>query len=82
VHRACEQRLKDLIRFKGKESPYRFNPKLTAKNGRLFYPAENLYALIEVFRGNTKSKLSCATHDGGNYWMLFPPLIWKVLHAD
>ena len=22
------------------------------------------------------------THGGGNYWTLFPPLIWKVLHAD
>jgi putative transposase len=21
------------------------------------------------------------THWGGNYWTLFPPLIWKVLHA-
>ena len=21
------------------------------------------------------------THQGGNYWTLFPPLIWKVLHA-
>ena len=47
VRRACERQLKDLIRFKGKESLYRFNPKLTAKNGRTFYPADNLCAFIE-----------------------------------
>ena len=44
VRRACERQLQDLIRFKGKESLYRFNPKLTAKNGRTFYPADNLCA--------------------------------------
>ncbi len=47
VHLACQRQIKDLIRFKGKESPYRFNPKLTAKNGRPFYPADNLCAFIE-----------------------------------
>ena len=47
VRRACERQLQDLIRFKGKESLYRFNPKLTAKNGRTFYPADNLCAFIE-----------------------------------
>ena len=47
VRRACERQLKDLIRFKGKESLYRFNPKLTAKSGRPFYPADNLCAFIE-----------------------------------
>ena len=47
VQRACERQLADLIRFKGKDSPYRFNPKLTAKDGRTFFPAENLCAFIE-----------------------------------
>ena len=47
VHLACQRQIKDLIRFKGKESLYRFNPKLTAKNGRPFYPADNLCAFIE-----------------------------------
>ena len=42
VRLACQRQIKDLNRFKGKESPYRFNPKLTAKNGRPFYPADNL----------------------------------------
>jgi hypothetical protein len=36
VQRACERQLSDLIRFKGKDSPYRFNPKLTDKLGRSF----------------------------------------------
>ena len=47
VHLACQRQIKDLIRFKGKESLYRFNPKLTAKSGRPFYPADNLCAFIE-----------------------------------
>jgi phage terminase large subunit-like protein len=47
VRLACQRQIKDLIRFKGKESLYRFNPKLTAKNGRPFYPADNLCAFIE-----------------------------------
>ncbi len=47
VHAACQRQLGDLDRFKGKASPYRFNPKLTDKLGRSFYPADNLCAFIE-----------------------------------
>ena len=48
VRLACQRQIKDLIRFKGKESPYRFNLKLTAKNGRPFYPAERQVQRFEV----------------------------------
>ena len=47
VQRACQRQLNDLTRFKGKGSPYRFNPKLTDKNGRSFHPADNICAFIE-----------------------------------
>ena len=47
VRAACQRQLDDLDRFKGKDSPYRFNPKLTDKLGRSFYPADNLCAFIE-----------------------------------
>ena len=47
VKQACQRQLDDLARYKGKASPYRFNPKLTDKQGRSFYPADNLCAFIE-----------------------------------
>ena len=47
VRAACQRQLDDLDRFKGKASPYRFNPKLIDKQGRSFYPADNLCAFIE-----------------------------------
>ena len=47
VRRACQRQLDDLSRFKGRASPYRFNPKLKDKEGRGFYPADNLCAFIE-----------------------------------
>ena len=47
VQRACQRQLDDLVRFKGKASPYRFNPKLTDRQGRSFNPADNLCAFIE-----------------------------------
>ena len=47
VRAACQRQLDDLNRFKGKNSPYRFNPKLTDKQGRSFSPADNLCAFIE-----------------------------------
>ena len=47
VQRACQRQLDDLARFKGKSTPYRFNPKLTDKEGRSFHPADNLCAFIE-----------------------------------
>lgn len=47
VQRACHRQLHDLARFKGKSSPYLFNPKLTGKDGREFYPADNLCGFIE-----------------------------------
>ena len=47
VQRACERQLNDLARFKSKSSPYLFNPKLIDKDGRSFYPADNLCGFIE-----------------------------------
>jgi len=47
VQLACQRQLNDLARFKGKGSPYQFNPKLLDKNGRQFHPADNLCAFIE-----------------------------------
>ncbi len=42
VQRACQRQLDDLAKFKGKASPYRFNPKLTDKDGRSFQPVDTL----------------------------------------
>ena len=47
VKQACQRQLNDLARFKGKGSPYRFNPKISFRDGRSFYPADNLCAFIE-----------------------------------
>ena len=47
VQQACQRQLNDLARFKGKGSPYLFNPKLTDRSGRNFYPADNLCSFIE-----------------------------------
>ncbi len=47
VRLACQRQLDDLNRFRGKDSPYRFNPKLTDKQGRSFQPADNLCAFVE-----------------------------------
>lgn len=47
VQRACQRQLDDLARFKGRSSPYRFNPQLTDRDGRAFHPADNLCAFIE-----------------------------------
>jgi phage terminase large subunit-like protein len=47
VQLACQRQLNDLARFKGRDSPYRFNPKLSDRNGRGFRPADNLCAFIE-----------------------------------
>ncbi|MFZ6813739.1 terminase large subunit [Undibacterium sp. Rencai35W] len=47
VQLACQRQLDDLARFKGKGSPYRFNPKLTDRTGKTFAPADNLCAFIE-----------------------------------
>ncbi len=47
VRFACQRQLSNLARFKGKASPYRFNPKLRDREGRAFHPADNLCAFIE-----------------------------------
>ena len=47
VKAACQRQLSDLKKYKGKASPYRFNPKLTSKSGKTYYPADNLCAFIE-----------------------------------
>ncbi|MDO9053404.1 MAG: terminase large subunit [Gallionella sp.] len=44
---ACQRQLNDLAKFRGKGSPYRFNPKLTDRTGKAYYPADNLCAFIE-----------------------------------
>ena len=47
VQAACQRQLNDLTRFKGKGSAFQFNPKLRDREGRSFYPADNLCAFIE-----------------------------------
>jgi phage terminase large subunit-like protein len=47
VRLACRRQLNDLARFKGKGSPYRFNPKLEDRAGKPYAPADNLCAFIE-----------------------------------
>lgn len=47
VKQACQRQLDDLVRFKGKASPFQFNPKLRDREGRTFLPADNLCAFIE-----------------------------------
>ena len=47
VQLACQRQLNDLARFKGKASPYRFNPVLSDADGRSYRPADNLCAFIE-----------------------------------
>ena len=47
VRLACQRQLDDLDRFKGRNSPYRFNPVLVDKQGRRFQPADNLCAFVE-----------------------------------
>jgi phage terminase large subunit-like protein len=44
---ACKRQLEDLERYKGKDSPFRFNPKLRDRAGKPFSPADNLCAFIE-----------------------------------
>lgn len=48
VRRACQRQLDDLARFKGRASPYRFNPLLTDAMGRKYRPADNLCAFVEL----------------------------------
>ena len=47
VQLACQRQLNDLARFKGKGSLFRFNPKLSDRDGRAFHPADNICAFIE-----------------------------------
>lgn len=47
VKQACQRQLNDLTRFKGKTSPYRFNPQLIDKTDKAYYPVDNLCAFIE-----------------------------------
>lgn len=48
VRRACQRQLDDLARFRGRSSPYRFNPLLTDAMGRKYRPADNLCAFVEL----------------------------------
>jgi phage terminase large subunit-like protein len=47
VQLACQRQLDDLVRFKGKTSPCRFNPVLKDKFGKSFRPADRVCAFIE-----------------------------------
>jgi phage terminase large subunit-like protein len=47
VRLACQRHLEDLGRFKSKDSPYKFNPKLRDRAGKPFSPADNLCGFIE-----------------------------------
>ncbi len=47
VRLACQRQLDDLVRFRGKASPYRFNPALADGKGKRYHPADNLCAFIE-----------------------------------
>jgi phage terminase large subunit-like protein len=47
VQLACRRQLDDLVRFRGKASPYRFNPALADGKGKKYHPADNLCAFIE-----------------------------------
>ncbi len=47
VKLACQRQLNDLVRYKGRASSFRFNPKLVSRNGKEFYPAEELCRFIE-----------------------------------
>lgn len=44
---ACRRQLEDLDRFKGKGSPYRFNPLLRDRAGKPFRPGDNVCAFVE-----------------------------------
>jgi len=48
VRLACQRQINDLARFKGRASPYRFNPVLTDAMGRQYRPADNLCAFVEL----------------------------------
>ena len=48
VRKACQRQLDDLVRFKGRASPYRFNPLLIDVAGRKYRPADNLCAFVEL----------------------------------
>lgn len=48
VKKACQRQIDDLARFKGRSSPYRFNPTLTDPGGRQYRPGDNLCAFIEL----------------------------------
>ena len=58
VQLACQRPLNDLARFKGKASPYRFNPRPTDKDGRSFHSAKNLFAFIERLRALCRDRMS------------------------
>ncbi|MDA8361143.1 MAG: hypothetical protein M0Z44_03990 [Gammaproteobacteria bacterium] len=44
---ACQRQLDDLVGFRGKASPYRFNPALADGKGARYHPADNLCVFIE-----------------------------------
>jgi len=48
VKAAAQRQLNDLARFKGKSSPYEFNPWLQSKAGQPFRPADNVCGFIEL----------------------------------
>ncbi|WP_031597614.1 terminase large subunit [Ferrovum myxofaciens] len=47
VRLACQRQIDDLARFKGRSSPYRFNPVLTDASGLRYRPADRACAFVE-----------------------------------
>jgi len=47
VKLAAQRQLDDLARFKGKSSPFEFNPLITAKSGQQFRPVDQICGFIE-----------------------------------
>lgn len=47
VKLACQRQLDDLERFKGRDSPYIFNPVLIRKNGNKYRPGDNICYFLE-----------------------------------
>jgi hypothetical protein len=47
---ACQRKFNHLALLGSKTTPFRFNPKLTGRDGRSIYPADTLCAFIECLR--------------------------------
>ncbi len=50
VKLACQRKFNYLARLRSKATPFRFNPKLTDRDGRSLYPADTLCTCIDRLR--------------------------------